>query len=145
MEWEVGDIQRIAHRDDTFDTVISCETIEHVPEPPARFANWRVFCGAGVGCCSRHPTISAPWDSTAFMRASGSPLYRGRATYQPCDHASPHHRLDQASRPGDHGGRRCRALSPNPRPATLRIHALDRARSLTRWVGLHSLVTADKP
>ena len=33
VTWEVGDIQRIAHRDGSFDTVVSCETIEHVPDP----------------------------------------------------------------------------------------------------------------
>jgi ubiquinone/menaquinone biosynthesis C-methylase UbiE len=33
VSWEVGDIQRIAHPDSSFDTVVSCETIEHVPDP----------------------------------------------------------------------------------------------------------------
>jgi 2-polyprenyl-3-methyl-5-hydroxy-6-metoxy-1,4-benzoquinol methylase len=31
--WEHGDIQNIARPDGVFDTVISCETIEHVPDP----------------------------------------------------------------------------------------------------------------
>jgi 2-polyprenyl-3-methyl-5-hydroxy-6-metoxy-1,4-benzoquinol methylase len=31
--WQTGDIQAIAHNDASFDTVISCETIEHVPNP----------------------------------------------------------------------------------------------------------------
>jgi 2-polyprenyl-3-methyl-5-hydroxy-6-metoxy-1,4-benzoquinol methylase len=33
ITWQVGDIQAIAHDDESFDTVISCETIEHVPDP----------------------------------------------------------------------------------------------------------------
>ncbi|HEY1754072.1 MAG TPA: class I SAM-dependent methyltransferase [Bryobacteraceae bacterium] len=33
IEWRVGDIQAIAHPDASFDTVVSCETIEHVPDP----------------------------------------------------------------------------------------------------------------
>ncbi len=33
ITWEVADVQNIAHRDATFDTVISCETIEHVQDP----------------------------------------------------------------------------------------------------------------
>lgn len=33
ITWEVADVQAIAHRDATFDTVISCETIEHVLFP----------------------------------------------------------------------------------------------------------------
>src|SRR5262245_35294962 len=31
--WQVADIQRLTHADASFDTVISCETIEHVPDP----------------------------------------------------------------------------------------------------------------
>ena len=33
IKWEIGDIQDISHSDDSFDTVISCETIEHVRHP----------------------------------------------------------------------------------------------------------------
>jgi 2-polyprenyl-3-methyl-5-hydroxy-6-metoxy-1,4-benzoquinol methylase len=33
ISWEVGDIQAIAHPDQSFDTVVSSETIEHVPDP----------------------------------------------------------------------------------------------------------------
>lgn len=33
VAWEVGDIGHLAHADESFDTVISCETIEHVPDP----------------------------------------------------------------------------------------------------------------
>jgi ubiquinone biosynthesis O-methyltransferase len=33
IDWQLCDIQNLAHRDESFDVVISCETIEHVPEP----------------------------------------------------------------------------------------------------------------
>lgn len=33
ITWREADIQQIPFEDATFDTVISCETIEHVPEP----------------------------------------------------------------------------------------------------------------
>lgn len=33
VSWETGDIQAIAHPGASFDTVFSCETIEHVPDP----------------------------------------------------------------------------------------------------------------
>jgi ubiquinone/menaquinone biosynthesis C-methylase UbiE len=38
--WEVGDAQRLAHRNASFDTVISCETIEHLPDPCAALAEF---------------------------------------------------------------------------------------------------------
>jgi len=33
VSWQIGDIQAIDHPNATFDTVFSCETIEHVPDP----------------------------------------------------------------------------------------------------------------
>lgn len=33
INWEVCDIQNLSHAAESFDAVISCETIEHVPEP----------------------------------------------------------------------------------------------------------------
>lgn len=33
ISWEVADIQEIKHADASFDTVVSCETVEHVPDP----------------------------------------------------------------------------------------------------------------
>jgi SAM-dependent methyltransferase len=33
ITWQTGDIQAIDHPDASFDTVVSCETIEHVPDP----------------------------------------------------------------------------------------------------------------
>src|SRR5256714_9964789 len=33
ITWEVADIQNIPHPASSFDTVVSCETVEHVPDP----------------------------------------------------------------------------------------------------------------
>jgi len=33
LAFRLGDIQRIEHPDDTFDVVVSCETLEHLPAP----------------------------------------------------------------------------------------------------------------
>ncbi len=33
LVWQQEDIQKLSFRNDTFDTIISCETIEHVPSP----------------------------------------------------------------------------------------------------------------
>src|SRR5712692_2717251 len=38
ISWEVADIHALAHPAETFDTVICCETIEHVPSPPRGLA-----------------------------------------------------------------------------------------------------------
>jgi SAM-dependent methyltransferase len=48
ISWEVADAQAIGHRDASFDTVISCETIEHLPNPPAALAEFaRVLAPGG--------------------------------------------------------------------------------------------------
>ncbi len=38
--FEVGDAQSLPHRDASFDTVISCETIEHLPDPRRALAEF---------------------------------------------------------------------------------------------------------
>jgi 2-polyprenyl-3-methyl-5-hydroxy-6-metoxy-1,4-benzoquinol methylase len=38
--WEVADAQSLCHPDASFDTVISCETIEHLPSPRAALAEF---------------------------------------------------------------------------------------------------------
>ena len=48
MKWETGDIQAIAHPAASFDTVFSCETIEHVPDPRQAIRELaRVLCPGG--------------------------------------------------------------------------------------------------
>ncbi len=34
VHWQIADILALPFRDEAFDTVVSCETIEHVPDPP---------------------------------------------------------------------------------------------------------------
>lgn len=38
LSFRVGDIENIAHLDESFDVVVSCETIEHVPHPAKALA-----------------------------------------------------------------------------------------------------------
>jgi ubiquinone/menaquinone biosynthesis C-methylase UbiE len=48
IDWEVLDAQSLSHRDASFDTVISCETIEHLPNPRAALREFsRVLKPAG--------------------------------------------------------------------------------------------------
>ena len=55
--WEVSDIQMLPFGDETFDTVISCETIEHVPDPPraVRELTGVLKRGGHVSCVVKHP------------------------------------------------------------------------------------------
>ena len=86
----MGDIQHIAHPDASFDTVISCETIEHVPD-----------AALAVRELSRVLTPGG----RLFLT---TPNYLGAT--------------------GLYGG----------------YLRLERARMLTRWIALHSLVVAQK-
>jgi 2-polyprenyl-3-methyl-5-hydroxy-6-metoxy-1,4-benzoquinol methylase len=38
VKWLQADVQQLSFEDSTFDTVISCETVEHVPNPPRAIA-----------------------------------------------------------------------------------------------------------
>lgn len=49
IRWAVGDAQALAYSDAVFDTVISCETIEHLPQPRQALAEFARVLKPG-GC-----------------------------------------------------------------------------------------------
>ena len=68
IKWEIGDIQAIAHPDACFDTVISCETIEHVPQPrlALRELARQLARGTCVAMTADVPS-TVPWPVTSFV------------------------------------------------------------------------------
>jgi 2-polyprenyl-3-methyl-5-hydroxy-6-metoxy-1,4-benzoquinol methylase len=146
LRWEVGDIQALAHPDGTFDTVISCETVEHVPDPARALRQLgRVLRPGG------RLFLTAPNYLGTFGLYRGYLRLRGRRFTeegQPINHFTTTPGLLRWVRAA---GLRVTAVdgvghyAHVPRRAPVRIHALDRARALTRWIALHALVVAEKP
>jgi 2-polyprenyl-3-methyl-5-hydroxy-6-metoxy-1,4-benzoquinol methylase len=145
VDWEVGDIQQIAHPEDTFDTVISCETIEHVPEPPVAVRELaRVLRRGGRLVLTTPNYFGTMGLYRMYLRLLGR-TYTEEG--QPINQVTMLPRTIAWIR---RAGLRITAVDglghylPIPGRSPVRIEAMDRARPLTRWVGLHSLVAAIK-
>lgn len=145
--WEVGDIQAIEHRDAEFDTVISCETVEHVPDPRKAVAELaRVLRPAGRLFLTT-PNYAGPMGVyRAYLRLRGR---RFAEAGQPINRFTLLPRTLQWVR---RAGLRIERVAaeghylPLPGKPPRRIVALDGILpGLTKWVALHSLIVARKP
>jgi SAM-dependent methyltransferase len=144
--WEVGDIQAIAHRAKSFDTVISCETIEHVPSPRYAVAELaRVLKPGGRLLLTTPNYLGTMGLYRAYLRVRGR---RFTEVGQPINNFMllPATRLLVAR-----AGLKIERVDavghylPFPGRPPISIPQLDRARRLTKWFGLHSLIAAVKP
>jgi 2-polyprenyl-3-methyl-5-hydroxy-6-metoxy-1,4-benzoquinol methylase len=146
VRWAVGDIQAIAHPDATFDTVISSETIEHVPSPSSALAElsrvlkpggrlllttpnylgimgaYRLYCGLRGRVFTEE---GQPINN--FLLLPTTRAWVSRAGLRVVLAKSVGHYL------------------PFPGRSPLRMPIFDRAGILTRWLGLHSLIIGEKP
>lgn len=145
--WGIADIERLPHPEASFDTVVSCETIEHVPDPALAVRELgRVLKPGG------RLFLTTP----SYLNASG--IYRGYLRLRG-------RRFSEAGQPINHF-----VLLPRTcawvRRAGLEIHTVDgvghhlplvpgrpalelpvleRFGSLTRWFAIQTLVLAEKP
>lgn len=145
ITWEVGDIQRIAHPDASFDTVISCETIEHVPDPALAVRELaRVLKPAGRLFLTTPNYLGATGLYRGYLRMVGR---RYTEEGQPINNFNT---LPRTIHWVKRAGLRVRAATgrghylPFPGRDPIRIAALEQPRALTRWIALHSLVVAQK-
>ena len=144
--WEVADIESIPHARGTFDTVISCETIEHVPDPRRAIRELaRVLRPGG------RLFLTTPNYLGVFGLYRGYLRIRGRRYTeegQPINHFTT---LPSTLRWVTEAGLQVLAVDgvghyvPIPGRQPPRIYFLDRMSFLTRWLALHSLVVAGKP
>jgi 2-polyprenyl-3-methyl-5-hydroxy-6-metoxy-1,4-benzoquinol methylase len=144
--FEVGDVQALAHPDGSFDTVISCETVEHVPDPPRAVAELaRVLRPGGRVLLTTPNYLSTLGLYRLYLRV------RGRAF---TEEGQPINQLTTLPRTRAwvrHAGLRVAALDAAghylllPRRAPVRLRALDRLPFPMRWVAQHSIVVAVRP
>ena len=145
IAFEQGDIQNIAHPDESFDTVFSCETIEHVPDPERAVRELaRVLRPGGRLFLTTPNYLSTIGLYRAYLPLTGRHYDEGG---QPINNLV---MLPRTIRWVRRAGLRVRAVDgrghylPVPGRAPIPIRALDRVRPLSKWFAVHSLVVAEK-
>lgn len=143
--WLVGDIERIAHADGTFDTVISCETVEHLHQPARAVAELARVLRPGGRLFLTTPNYLGVWGLyRGYVRLRGR---RYTETGQPVNRFTTIPRTRRWITAAGLVVRRFDAeghylLLPGRAPRRLR--ALDRVGPL-RWLAHHSLFVAERP
>jgi 2-polyprenyl-3-methyl-5-hydroxy-6-metoxy-1,4-benzoquinol methylase len=145
VRWEVGDIQSIVHADASFDTVVSCETIEHVPDPRRAVCELaRVLKPGGRLFLTTPNYLGALGLYRGYMRLTGR---RYTEEGQPINNFV---MLPRTLAWVRRAGLRVRIVDavghylPFPGRPPIELPVFNNPRWLQRWFGLHSLVVAEK-
>jgi SAM-dependent methyltransferase len=145
IRWTVADMQHIPFRDGTFDTVISCETIEHVPVPLDALREVHRVLRPGGCFLMTTPNYFGPFGLyRVYLRLRGRRYTEGD---QPICHFT---LLPRSVLWARRAGFRVRAVDAIGhyvlRPGRLPSEP-DVLRRLERWlwpIGLHSIVVATR-
>ncbi len=146
LTWQVCDIQAIPHDDASFDTVISCETIEHVSNPRLALRELARVLKPGGHLFLTTPNYLGPMGLyRSYLRLTGR---RFTEEGQPINNflllpltRSWLIRSGLQVRVLDSTGHYL--LLPGRRPSE--IDFLNSPKLLMRWFGHHSLIVAEKP
>ena len=146
ITWLVGDIESIPHAADSFDVVVSCETIEHVPHPRLALRELaRVLRPGGrlyLTCPNYFSLVGWHRIYLWFCRRPFS------EEGQPINHFL---MLPQTRAWVAQTGLRVLTVDaagfylPFPGRPLKEVALLGRPKWLMRWFGYHSLVVAEKP
>jgi len=146
IRWVIGDIQTVPHPDDTFDTIVSCETIEHVPDPWRALRELaRVLRPGGRLYLTTPNYLGTMGLYRMYLRLTGR---RFTEEGQPINHPVVLPRTVVWVRRAGLQVLTVDAVGhylPFPGRPPIEISTLNRPRWLMRWLGLHSLVVAVKP
>lgn len=146
VTWEVADVQRLGHEDASFDTVVSCETVEHVQDPRRAVRELaRVLRPGGRLFLTTPNYLGTMGLYRGYMRLTGR---RWTEEGQPINNFTLLPRVRAwVARAGlkvhevDAVGHYLPVRGRRP----VEVRALDNPRYLMRWFGLHSLVVGEKP
>lgn len=146
VHWKQCDIQALPFRDASFDTVISCETIEHVPDPARAVREMTRVLRPGGRLLLTTPNYLGPLGLyRGYLRLTGRRFTEtgqpiNRFTMLPVTRAWARRAGLEIERVDSEGHY---VPWPGRRPAE--IPALAHPHSVMRWFGLHSIVVAHKP
>ena len=146
IHWIVADIMALDEFQAGFDTVFSCETIEHVPDPPLAVRQLSRVLKPGGRLYLTTPNYLSMiglyraycWLRRKKFDEGGQPICKINMS------------VTTRSWVRKAGLRVVRTdgvghYLPLPRRSPIRFTVLDRARFLTRWFAHHTLVIAEKP
>ncbi len=145
IRWETGDIQSIAHPTASFDTVISCETIEHVPDPRRALSELcRVLRLGGRLFLTTPNYLGTLGLYRVYLRLRGRVFTEEG---QPINHCL---LLPRTRNWVSQAGLRVSVVDgvghylPFPGRPPIEMPRLNSPRMMMRWWGLHSLIVAEK-
>jgi ubiquinone/menaquinone biosynthesis C-methylase UbiE len=146
VTWQIADILALPFRDDAFDTVVSCETIEHVPDPPRAVRELaRVLRPGGRLLLTTPNYVGLMGLYRGYLRLTGR---RYTETGQPINRFT---MLPVTRSWVRRAGLSVEAVDsdgyyvPVPGRPPVELRAVGRPRFVMRWLGLHSLVVGRKP
>ena len=145
IHWEINDIQAIQHPAESFDTVFSCETVEHVPQPELAIRELARVLRPGGRLFLTTPSYLGPLGLyRIYLRLRGRQFTE---VGQPINNflLLPRTRSWVAA-----AGLTVRSVDGAGHYLPLRggmVEApwLARPHSMMKWLGLHTLIVAEKP
>ena len=144
--WEISDIQAIPHPDCSFDTVVSCETIEHVIDPYRAIRELARVLKSGGRLFLTTPNYLGSLGLYRFYLWLRGRIYTEGG--QPINNLT---LLPITLRLVKRTGLRLRTVDamghylPFPGRPPIELPIFNHPRKFMRWLGLHSLIVAQKP